>query len=133
MNEMLKDSNYHSDFIEMDAELYCKIVSSDLSTETNLKLFSVKYGCDLILFTSHTPCGDASIIPKQNNSKRDFSQVDENESGDGSASSKKAKLNEIEDDLHRTGAKCVPNSSVQDPKEKGLNYHCTGVVRLKPG
>lgn len=36
-------------------------------------------------------------------------------------------------DIHRTGAKCVPSSLNQDPKEKGVLYHVTGVVRTKPG
>ena len=36
-------------------------------------------------------------------------------------------------DIHRTGARCVPNSKLLDPKEKGVAYHVTGVVRTKPG
>ena len=44
---------------------------------------------------------------------------------------KKAKLED--EDIHRTGAKCVPSSAVKDTKEKGVNYHVTGVVRTKPG
>ena len=37
------------------------------------------------------------------------------------------------EDIHRTGAKCVPNSSMNDPKGQGVKYHITGVVRTKPG
>ncbi|MCL4129007.1 UNVERIFIED_CONTAM: hypothetical protein GTU68_007154 [Idotea baltica] len=35
-------------------------------------------------------------------------------------------------DIHRTGAKCA-GREVADPKENGLNYHVTGVLRTKPG
>lgn len=35
-------------------------------------------------------------------------------------------------DLHRTGAKCVPDSPA-DPLQPGLLYHSVGVLRLKPG
>lgn len=38
-----------------------------------------------------------------------------------------------EDDIHRTGAKCLPSSAMQDPKEQGVNFHVTGVSRTKPG
>lgn len=37
------------------------------------------------------------------------------------------------DDIHRTGAKCVPSSEIKDSKEKGSRYHVTGVIRTKPG
>eukprot|EP00062_Callorhinchus_milii_P005189 gi/632944402/ref/XP_007887489.1/ PREDICTED: tRNA-specific adenosine deaminase 1 isoform X1 [Callorhinchus milii] len=35
-------------------------------------------------------------------------------------------------DIHRTGAKCVPGG-FQDPLQAGVNYHCVGSLRLKPG
>ncbi|KAL2094029.1 hypothetical protein ACEWY4_011341 [Coilia grayii] len=35
-------------------------------------------------------------------------------------------------DIHRTGAKCVPGET-SDPKEPGAGYHSTGVLRVKPG
>lgn len=35
-------------------------------------------------------------------------------------------------DLHRTGAKCVPDGPT-DPLQPGLLYHNTGLLRLKPG
>lgn len=37
------------------------------------------------------------------------------------------------DDIYRTGAKCVPASERKDLKEKGSDYHVTGVIRTKPG
>lgn len=36
-------------------------------------------------------------------------------------------------DIHRTGAKCLPNEAQPDPKEPGDRYHVVGVVRTKPG
>lgn len=40
---------------------------------------------------------------------------------------------QIFEDIHRTGAKCVPNSINKDLREKGIEYHVTGVMRTKPG
>ena len=67
--------------------------------------------------------GDASIIPKKN-LKRENADNFESEN-------KMFKSNE--DDIHRTGAKCVSTSLIQDSKEKGINYHTPGVLRIKPG
>ncbi|KAJ9591684.1 hypothetical protein L9F63_001771 [Diploptera punctata] len=39
----------------------------------------------------------------------------------------------IENDVHRTGAKCLPSESVQDEHLPGINYHVVGVLRTKPG
>lgn len=41
-------------------------------------------------------------------------------------------LNELENDIHRTGAKCVL-SGIQDMLEPGAKYHVTGALRIKPG
>lgn len=46
---------------------------------------------------------------------------------------KKFDSNDNDDDIHRTGAKCVPSSEIKDSKEKGSRYHVTGVIRTKPG
>ncbi|XP_029613732.1 tRNA-specific adenosine deaminase 1 isoform X3 [Salmo trutta] len=35
-------------------------------------------------------------------------------------------------DIHRTGAKCVPGGP-EDPLQPGLGYHSTGLLRVKPG
>ncbi|KAK6318357.1 hypothetical protein J4Q44_G00116480 [Coregonus suidteri] len=35
-------------------------------------------------------------------------------------------------DIHRTGAKCVPGGP-EDPLQPGLRYHSTGLLRVKPG
>lgn len=36
-------------------------------------------------------------------------------------------------DIHRTGAKCVPMSIIQDTYEEGSSYHTVKAVRTKPG
>lgn len=87
------------------------------------------------LFISHTPCGDASIIPKENVDTRKrklelddtietkMSKTDDAELSQGSSGTA---------DVFRTGAKCVPGS-VQDPKLPGAEYHRVMAVRTKPG
>ena len=39
----------------------------------------------------------------------------------------------VEEDFHRTGAKCVPNVSTTDSHEPGKDYHVVGALRTKPG
>ena len=58
----------------------------------------------------------------------------ENEDFVGMPPTKRLKIDEAEaTDIHRTGAKCVPTSSLQDSKEKGASYHEVRVLRTKPG
>ena len=71
--------------------------------------------------------GDASIIPMKSNGKRP------NDDEDGNESSSKRLKTEVDDDIHRTGAKCLATSAIQDPKERGVHFHVTGVSRTKPG
>jgi tRNA-specific adenosine deaminase 1 len=93
-----------------------------------LKLNDVSF----YFFSSQTPCGDCSIIPKF---KEEFDVLA------GSCKQIKAKNNlEIEleygsevIDVHRTGAKCVESEKRQDPKKDGVHYHCVGPLRTKPG
>ncbi|XP_057290821.1 tRNA-specific adenosine deaminase 1-like isoform X2 [Hydractinia symbiolongicarpus] len=47
-------------------------------------------------------------------------------------SSKNVGMSCITKDIHRTGAKCVPNGK-QDSLEDGESYHVTGALRVKPG
>ncbi len=68
-------------------------------------------------------------MPKVVSLKRSLSTDDLTESGQ----SKKHITDEVYDDIHRTGAKCVPTSAIQDKKEQGSQYHETGALRTKPG
>ncbi|CAH1394080.1 unnamed protein product [Nezara viridula] len=67
------------------------------------------------LYTSHVPCGDASIIPMKE--MEELLPV-----------SKRQKI-----DVYRTGAKPVCYGSKQDSKNSGVDYHVRGAVRTKPG
>lgn len=82
------------------------------------------------LFTSHVPCGDATIFPKIRKRKMSANSDDVNDE-------KKVKIefdNEDIGDIYRTGAKClVEDKGKQDSKEKGESYHVLGAVRTKPG
>lgn len=124
------DSNYKIRFLynEIISLLQNPANSSDLIIiESQSKKISLKTNVKIALFISHTPCGDASIIPKTDKRKNEEEDLN---------LSKRIKTdtntNQIED-IYRTGAKCVPNSEVQDLKEKGVNYHGLGALRTKPG
>lgn len=74
-------------------------------------------------FCSHTPCGDASIFPK------DVAAAD-----DGGPVAKRRKTDDADAaDVHRTGAKCLSDETRQDPRLPGAAYHAVGAVRTKPG
>ncbi|XP_055047639.2 tRNA-specific adenosine deaminase 1 [Misgurnus anguillicaudatus] len=122
----------------------------------------VKPFVSFIFFTSQTPCGDASIFPMNFSQTQPCKSVKETQhdeqerrglkrpaesdleerprikARDGRLVEQKvnkasSKSNEIsKDDLHRTGAKCVPEGPT-DPLQPGLLYHNVGLLRLKPG
>ena len=89
---------------------------------------SLKPGIDFIFFSSHTPCGDASIIPINNDLEEELQpcQISSNEE---EPANKKPRLDH---DIHRTGAKCAAGG-FQDPKLPGMEHHIAGVLRTKPG
>lgn len=126
--------------------------------------FRLKPKVSFHFYTSHTPCGDASIFPKaedvdvgdcvspcndvlqeqercqmpssynfsefkteEKNVKRNHDNLCRNDF-DELVTVKKQKV-----DIHRTGAKCVPGESKQDPRAPGLGYHILGAIRTKPG
>ncbi|XP_015119680.1 tRNA-specific adenosine deaminase 1 [Diachasma alloeum] len=76
-------------------------------------------------YCSQTPCGDCSIIFKEEESPRPkIPKLD-----DDFDSKKNGRM---VFDVFRTGAKCVEDS-VQDLKLPGVNYHVLGPLRTKPG
>lgn len=92
--------------------------------------FKLKTDIDFAFYSSQIPCGDASIIPKSDDEfVGDIIHSKKHKIDLTETSSKRLK---IEDDIYRTGAKCLPNSA-QDSKETGVNYHIVGQVRTKPG
>lgn len=98
-----------------------------LKENEELKL---KEHIEFIFYSSQLPCGDASIIPKSDEDQ--FGEIllpSKRKIEDSEIHTKKIKL---DDDIHRTGAKCLPDSE-QDPKASGPSYHIVGQVRTKPG
>ncbi|XP_011881066.1 PREDICTED: tRNA-specific adenosine deaminase 1 [Vollenhovia emeryi] len=74
-------------------------------------------------FSSQTPCGDCSILPKR---KTDNDH-------------ERCKIRRVDtniitsQDVYRTGAKCVREERAQDPRLPGADYHVVGPLRTKPG
>ncbi|KAJ8976874.1 hypothetical protein NQ317_001198 [Molorchus minor] len=93
-------------------------------------------GLGFIFFTTHVPCGDAAIFPKQN--LEDFGNIIGGTSKSAGTEdeyevpSKKVKVEE-DGDIFRTGAKCLAEDIEQDLKLGGGGYHVLGAVRTKPG
>ncbi|XP_044283717.1 tRNA-specific adenosine deaminase 1 isoform X2 [Varanus komodoensis] len=107
----------------------------------------LKAHINFIFFCSHTPCGDASIIP--------VTEVEDQccEPSTASRAPKRGTEGTVagpfpkrpkEDasaeahqgvrvvDVRRTGAKCVPGET-GDSKKAGSGYHTVGLLRTKPG
>lgn len=97
---------------------------SDLSCPLTLQP-----GVTFHFFSSHTPCGDSSIFPKDG---RKRAAVDDDGIGP-EAKIRKTDGHDDDDDIHRTGAKCLNVETRQDPRLPGAAYHVVGAVRTKPG
>ncbi|XP_052740520.1 tRNA-specific adenosine deaminase 1 isoform X2 [Bicyclus anynana] len=93
--------------------------------------YTLKDNIEFIFYSSQMPCGDASIIPKTEDSSDICELLSSNkrEAQDDlcDVENKKKKV-----DIHRTGAKRLLHDE-QDPKESGENYHRVAQVRTKPG
>jgi len=104
----------------------------DCSSENGLATGSpmkLRPGVSFHFFSSHTPCGDASIFPKDGGKRLAVN-------GNGiEPDAKRRKTNDDDNanDIHRTGAKCLSVETRQDPRLPGAAYHAVGAVRTKPG
>ncbi|XP_053126633.1 tRNA-specific adenosine deaminase 1 isoform X3 [Hemicordylus capensis] len=109
-----------------------------------------------VFFSSHTPCGDASIIPVTEVEAQPCQPLSPMEAprDTGSCWLQGAKRGAAETaaapwpkrrkvggaelpgaqgvDVHRTGAKCAPGEA-SDPLQPGCAYHTVGLLRTKPG
>ncbi|KAF0313017.1 tRNA-specific adenosine deaminase 1 [Amphibalanus amphitrite] len=124
-----------------------------LEKEENGRCVSLKEGVRVHFFTSHTPCGDCSIFPRENETEggtgdepvrkkqrreeedgRDRIALDGGEAAKDSSVSAKTVGTPATDtsDIYRTGAKPVVGETA-DPLQPGAGYHVTGVLRTKPG
>ncbi|KZS18938.1 tRNA-specific adenosine deaminase 1 [Daphnia magna] len=100
------------------------------------KKFLQREEVSFIFFSSHTPCGDASIIVKETNTASGTTE-EVLQPTNGSVSNPDEepplKLPKLEmQDVHRTGAKCVEGGP-QDLKHSGIDHHIVGALRTKPG
>lgn len=103
--------------------------SSLLKFEDDIKKFTVQCGTKFHFFTTHLPCGDCAIFQKQ--PTEEFGKVlHENSEEEKAVAAKRIKL---EEDIYRTGAKCLVINEKQDSKLPGKEYHVLGAVRTKPG
>lgn len=96
--------------------------------------YQIKQEISFHFFTTHMPCGDASIFLKQNDEdcfgNCILSDAVSKETND-EPSPKRMKMKQ--EDIFRTGAKCLNTDEKQDTKEAGIAYHTLGAVRTKPG
>lgn len=118
-------------------EVYSGKESKLFDLDPTSKKCHLKKGVSVLFFSSHTPCGDGSIIPKSewvDDSSTELQMTSEctmkpfNKTEDLEPPRKRLK----EDDVYRTGAKCVKGGP-QDPRLPGTEHHVAGVLRTKPG
>lgn len=94
--------------------------------------FVLKEDIVFIFYSSQLPCGDASIIPKTGEEEQFGDVIESNKRSVQDVNCEESKKLKLEDDIYRTGAKCLLGSE-QDSKEDGNKYHLVSQVRTKPG
>ncbi|XP_034940880.1 tRNA-specific adenosine deaminase 1 [Chelonus insularis] len=121
--------------------------SSDVFVLNENKIIEFKNNISFHFFCSQSPCGDCSIIPKNNfnTSGKDFLplkkikldneiNVDNKNYETNESNLNKTGINTLVfEDIYRTGAKCLETEVKQDLHLPGINYHVTGPLRIKPG
>lgn len=94
--------------------------------------FVLKEDIVFIFYSSQLPCGDASIIPKTGEEEQFGDVIESKKRSVEDVHCEERKKLKLENDIHRTGAKCLPEFK-QDPKDDGNKYHLVNQVRTKPG
>lgn len=94
-------------------QAYLKGGSDTFVFDETMNQCKLKHDTSFIIFTTHTPCGDGSIIPKEFNSTSDMeelqpcSEMPITEVEDGHPPEKRSRLDDSIADIYRTGAKCA--------------------------
>lgn len=91
-------------------------------------------------FSSQLPCGDACIMPKDEDFEfigmpvltENQTTVKNKRKAENDISNINSKEPRLAPDIQRTGAKCLPHCE-QDTREPGTKYHLLSQVRTKPG
>lgn len=100
--------------------------TNDIFTFNNAGKIEFAQDISLHFYCSQTPCGDCSIILKEQGSPpAKISKFEGN--GDFTDNGRI-----IVNDIYRTGAKCV-DDELQDLHLPGVDYHVVGPLRTKPG
>ncbi|XP_018670088.2 tRNA-specific adenosine deaminase 1-like isoform X2 [Ciona intestinalis] len=131
--------------------LYHEILSTWQSTKTST-IFNksndgkccLKSNVSFHFYTSNTPCGDATIFPiSQSVNETECKGIKRKCEQVQLKPEKKVCMRETSEeigqdnthtqsDINRTGAKCVDGEN-SDSHGEGINYHCVGSLRTKPG
>lgn len=93
--------------------------------------FDLIEGWQIVMMSTHPPCGDATIFMRSECESSDMgSDLVIKDSDEDNADSKEPAAKKVKIDLNRTGAKPVTGCDSLDP---GVGYHRLGEVRTKPG
>ena len=117
------------------SEVYSGGASSIFDLDPLSKKCHLKKDVSVLFFSSHTPCGDGSIIPKSDCSELQATSectTMESQERDDQEPPRKISKTHQKDDVYRTGAKCVVGG-LQDPLLPGTEHHLAGTLRTKPG
>ena len=85
-------------------------------------------GWQVVMLTSHPPCGDATIAPMAQGGEEEVGEPCAR--GESEPAAKRRRLEGV--DIHRTGGKVVQEGAA-DPEGEGAAFHALGVLRTKPG
>lgn len=116
-------------FIYNSITSFLETSESNLLHKTENNKLGLNENISFHFFSTHVPCGDAAIFPKDNDDNDFGICLFENNTVDD-IPTKRLKM---DPDIFRTGAKCLEHEGKQDKKLSGTDYHTTAAIRTKPG